>query len=97
MPTYVTLINWTDQGVRNFKDTVDRYEAAQDAMGGIGASFKEIYWTIGPYDIVGVFEADDDEAATAALLAVAGQGNIRTTTLRAFSSDEMRRVIQRAG
>jgi uncharacterized protein with GYD domain len=97
MPTYVTLINWTDQGVKNFKDTVDRYEAAQDAMRASGVSFKDVYWTIGPYDIVATVEAPDDEAATAALLSVAAQGNIRTTTLRAFSADEMRGVIGRAG
>jgi uncharacterized protein with GYD domain len=96
MPSYVTLINWTDQGVKNFKETVDRYEAAQEAMGKAGVSFKEIYWTVGPYDIVGIVEAPDDEAVTAALLSVAGQGNIRTTTLRALSPSEMRSVIEKA-
>jgi uncharacterized protein with GYD domain len=95
MPTFVTLINWTDQGVKNFRDTVDRYEAAQEALGQTGASFKDIYWTIGPYDIVGIVEAPDDETATAALLSVAGQGNVRTTSLRAFSASEMRSVIQK--
>jgi uncharacterized protein with GYD domain len=97
MPTYVTLINWTDQGVSNFKDSLDRYEAARDAMSGLGVSFKDIYWTVGPYDIVGIVEAPDDESATAALLSVAALGNIRTTTLRGFSVDEMRAVIERAG
>jgi uncharacterized protein with GYD domain len=96
MPTYVTLINWTDQGVRSYKDTVDRYEAAQQAVGQTGASFKSIYWTIGPYDIVGILEAPDDETAMAALLAVAGQGNIRTTTLRGFDPAEMKGVIAKA-
>jgi uncharacterized protein with GYD domain len=93
MPTYVTLINWTDQGVKNFKDTVDRYEAAQKTMGEGGASFRDVYWTLGPYDIVSVIDAPDDETAMAALLSVAGEGNIRTTTLRALSADEMRGVI----
>jgi uncharacterized protein with GYD domain len=97
MPSYVTLINWTDQGVRNAKDTVDRYEAAQEAMGQLGVSFRDVYWTIGSYDIVAVVDAPDDETATAALLAIAAQGNIRTTTLRALSADEMRSVIQRMG
>ena len=97
MPSYITLINWTDQGAKNYKDSVDRYEAAQKAMSAAGVSFKEIYWTIGPYDLVGVVEAPDDETATAALLTVAGQGNIRTTTLRAFSAGEMRSVIAKAG
>ena len=97
MPTYVSLLNWTDQGVRNFKDTVDRYEAAQAAMGGSGVSFKDVYWTVGPYDIVSIVEGPDDETATAALLSVAAQGNIRSTTMRAFTTDEMRSVIQKAG
>jgi uncharacterized protein with GYD domain len=93
MPTYVSLINWTDQGVKNFKDTVDRAAQAEEAMGKLGVTFKAIYWTIGSYDIVGIVEADDEESATAALLAVASQGNIRTTTLRAFNRDEMGNVI----
>ena len=97
MPKYVSLLNWTEQGVRSFKDTVDRYEAAQAAMGGSGVSFKDAYWTVGPYDLVTIVEGPDDETATAALLSVAAQGNIRTTTMRAFTADEMRSVIQRAG
>ena len=97
MPTYVTLINWTDQGVKNFKESVDRYESAQEELRAQGISFKDVYWTVGPYDIVGIVEAPDDESATAALLSVAALGNIRTTTLRGFSADEMRAVIERAG
>jgi uncharacterized protein with GYD domain len=97
VPTYIALINWTDQGVRNFKESVDRYEAAQGQMRSIGVEFRTIYWTLGGHDIVAVVEAPDDEALAAGLLAVAGQGNIRTTTLRAFSADEMRSVISKAG
>jgi len=65
MPTYVCLINWTDQGVRSFKDSVDRYEAAKSAVSGLGVSFKDIYWTVGPHDIVSIVEAPDDETARA--------------------------------
>ena len=97
MPTYIALIDWTDQGVRNFKDSVDRYEAAQSQMRSIGVEFQSIYWTLGGHDLVAVMEAPDDEALAAALLAVAGQGNIRTTTLRAFSQAEMKGVISRLG
>ena len=97
MPTYVALLNWTDQGVKNFRESVDRYEAAERAMGQAGVSFREIYWTIGPYDLVGIVEGPDDETVTAAMLSVAGQGNIRTTSLRAFNADEMRGVIAKAG
>ena len=97
MATYIALIDWTDQGVQNFKDSVDRYEAAQSRMQSIGVEFKSIYWTLGAHDIVGVVEAPDDQTLAAGLLAVAGQGNIRTTTLRAFSADEMKGVINKAG
>ena len=93
MPQYVALIDWTDQGVRNFKDTVDRYEAAENAFQELGVNFTNIWWTLGVHDIVATVEAPDDETLAAALLAVAGQGNIRTTTLRAFSREEMRSVI----
>jgi uncharacterized protein with GYD domain len=96
MPTYVALIDWTEQGVRGFKDSVDRYEAASGQLEALGVNFKEIYWTLGSHDIVTIIDAPDDETLAAGLLAVAGQGNIRTTTLRAFTGDEMRSVIGKA-
>jgi uncharacterized protein with GYD domain len=96
MASYITLISWTDQGIKNFKDTIDHYEAAREAMASMGVSFKDVYWTVGAYDIVGIVDAPGDETATAALLAVGGQGNIRTA-VRAFSADEMKSVIARAG
>jgi uncharacterized protein with GYD domain len=96
MATFVTLINWTDQGVKSFGDTVDRAGKAEEVAGKLGATFKDIYWTVGPYDLVTVVEAPDEETATAALLAVAAQGNIRTTTLRAFNSEEMARIVDKA-
>jgi uncharacterized protein with GYD domain len=97
MATYIALIDWTDQGVQNFKDSVERYETAQSQMRSMGVEFTNIYWTLGAHDIVSVVEAPDDQTLAAALLAVAGQGNIRTTTLRAFTADEMRGVISKAG
>jgi uncharacterized protein with GYD domain len=96
MPTYIALIDWTDQGVRNFKDTVDRYEAAQSAFESLGVRFTDVRWTLGTHDIVATVEAPDDETLAAALLSVAGQGNIRTTTLRAFTGEEMRTIIAKA-
>ena len=95
MPTYISLINWTDKGVEAFKETVDRAEAGKQLAGKFGGS--EIYWTIGPYDVVAVSEAPDDESATAFALALASQGNVRTTTLRAFDADEMRGIIAKTG
>lgn len=97
MPTYVSLINWTDQGIRAFKDTVDRAEAGKQLAGSFGGSLKEIYWTIGPYDIVVVSEAPDDETATAFALTLSAQGNVRTTTMRAFDGEEMRAIVAKTG
>jgi uncharacterized protein with GYD domain len=91
------LINWTDQGVKGFKDTVDRYENARAAGSETGVTWRDAHWTLGPYDIVATLDAPDDETLMAALLNVAGLGNIRTTTLRALSADEMRGVIEKAG
>ncbi len=96
MPSYVTLINWTDQGIQNFKESVERYEAAAAALAKLGVTFRAIYWTIGAYDLIAIIEASDEETATAGLLAVAAQGGIRTTTLRAFDAEEMKRVIAKA-
>lgn len=95
MPAYIALIDWTDQGVRDFKDTVDRYEAAQSAFESLDVRFTDVWWTLGTHDIVATVEAPDDETLAAALLSVAAQGNIRTTTLRAFTREEMRTVISK--
>jgi uncharacterized protein with GYD domain len=97
MATYVLLINWTDQGARTFKDTLDREQAFRDMTEGVGGNLKEVYWTIGPYDIVAVAEAPDDETISAVALKAGSQGNIRTATLRAFSRDEVARIIEKAG
>jgi uncharacterized protein with GYD domain len=97
MPAYVALIDWTDQGVRSFKDSVDRYEAAESAFESLGVRFTDVWWTLGSHDIVATIEAPDDETLAAALLSVAAQGNIRTTTLRAFTREEMRTVIDKVG
>lgn len=96
MPSYITLMNWTEQGVKSFKDSVDRAEAAEIALSPVGIRFKDLYWTIGAYDLVATFEAPDEETLAAGLLALAAQGNLRTTTLRAFTAAEMRGVIAKA-
>lgn len=97
MARYVVLFDWTDSGVRTVKETVDRYEAARDRLKDVGVEITDIYWTLGEHDIVGVAEAPDDESLAAGLLTVAGAGNVRTKTLRAFTPDEMRGVIQKVG
>ena len=96
MPRYVVLIDWTEQGVRDYRASVDRYEAASSQLEGMGVRFADIYWTLGGHDLVAVADAPDDETLAAGLLAVASAGNIRTTTLRAFSREEMRAVLAKA-
>jgi uncharacterized protein with GYD domain len=97
MPNYVLLMNWTEQGAKAFKDSVDRAEAARTGLAQRGVTLKDIYWTIGPYDLVCVCEAPDDATASAALLALGAQGNLRTITMRGFTADEFKDVIQKAG
>ena len=97
MPTFVSLINWTDQGVAHFRDTVSRSEDAKRAASGMGGTIKEIYWTVGPYDLVTIAEFPDDASATAFLLALGSAGNVRTTTLRAYSAGEMSQIIAKVG
>jgi uncharacterized protein with GYD domain len=95
--TYITLFKWTDQGIRGVRETVDRAGAAEELVSAFGATFKEFFWTLGEYDIVGVLEAPDDESATAALLAIGANGNARTTTLRAFTRDELTAILEKVG
>jgi uncharacterized protein with GYD domain len=97
MPRYVALMSWTEQGVRAAKDTVRRYEEASAALASMGVTVETIFWTQGHYDIVAVAEAPDDETLAVALLRLAGQGNLRTETMRAFSAEEMSRIAAKLG
>ena len=98
MPTYVTLFNWTDEGIRTVRDTMERVErGAELAEQKYGVSLGQIYWTVGPYDLVSVFEAPDDQSVSAFLLELGSLGNVRTITLRAYDREEMRGIIERLG
>jgi uncharacterized protein with GYD domain len=93
MPTYVVLMNWTDQGAKTADQTVARYDAAKDDLAQQGVTIKDIYWTMGPYDLVTIVEAADDETATKGLMRLTSQGNLRTCSMRAFSADEARSLV----
>jgi uncharacterized protein with GYD domain len=97
MPTYVTLMNWTDQGIRTAKDSVQRRDQADALAEKHGARIEQVYWTVGPYDLVTIIDAPDDESATSMLLELGSAGNLRTTTLRAYERQEMSGIIQRLG
>jgi uncharacterized protein with GYD domain len=96
MPTYVTLVHWTEQGIKNFKDTTSRAQDFVKLVEGWGGSVQELLWTVGEYDIVSVVEFPDDETGTAALLRLGASGNVRTNTMRAFNSEEMAAIVSRA-
>jgi len=93
MPTYIALCNFTDQGIRTVEETTRRAEAVKQAAKKLGVDMRETYWTIGPFDLITVVEAPDDESATAFALSVGAAGNVRTQTLRAFSAEELNRIL----
>ena len=97
MATFVSLANWTDQGVRTFKESTKRADAFARMVKKHGGTVTAIYWTIGAYDVVSVIEAPDDETVAAIALQVAALGNIRTTTMRAFTEKEFTAIVGRTG
>ena len=93
---YIMLIRWTDQGIRNFKDTTRRADAAKSEEERIGGKLT-IYWTFGEYDAVCILEAPHDEAAMEFGLKVGSLGNVRTTTLKAFTEEEIAKIVEKLG
>jgi uncharacterized protein with GYD domain len=97
MPTYVTLVNFTDQGIKNVRDTVRRAEDYRGLVEQHGGQVRQLLWTLGQYDLVVVTDFPDDETATAVVLQTVAAGNVRTTTLKAFDAEQMTAIIQRTG
>lgn len=93
MPTYIVLVHFTDQGIRNVKQTAERAKVLTAAAARLGVKVKETYWTMGAYDAVLTAEAPDDETMTALALSAGALGNIRTETMRAYSADDMNRIL----
>ena len=93
MPTYITLLSWTDQGAKNTKGIPERVLAARQALESIGGRLHGYRMTLGEYDAVVTVEAPDDEAYAKFALNIAAQGNARTTTLKAFSEEESFRIF----
>ncbi len=93
MSAYIILANFTEQGIKNIKETVSRARAADKTAHALGGRFIGVWWTLGQYDLIAVIEAPDDATATRLLLGVAMQGNVRTLTMRAFSEDEMQGIL----
>jgi len=95
MPTFIMLGNFTDQGIKSIKDSVKRSEAVKDMGKKFGVTTKDIYWTMGVYDLVGVFEAPNGESMSAFSLAIGMAGNLRGNTLRAFDKEEMTGILKK--
>jgi uncharacterized protein with GYD domain len=93
MPTYMSLINFTDQGIRNIKDSPKRLDATRKALKKLGGELKAFYMTQGNYDGVLIFDVPDETTLTTFLLSTGSAGNVRTTTLRAFTEEEYRQQI----
>ena len=93
MPTFVTLDNWTDEGIRNIKDSPKRRQAFEDRIISMGGKVKDAYLVMGEYDLVVVTEVPNDETAAKMALGTAMQGNVRTMTMRAFGREEMDKIV----
>jgi uncharacterized protein with GYD domain len=93
MSTYILLGNFTDQGIRNIKDTAKRAEALKGLAKKVGTTVKETYWTLGQYDTVAIFDAPDDEAMTSLALSIGALGNVHTQVLRAFNAGEIGPIV----
>ena len=94
MPTYITLLHFTEQGITDIKQSPARIDAARQAIQAAGGELKAWYLTMGQYDAVAIAEAPDAEAVAKIALATGAQGNVRTETLRAFTEDEFRKIVE---
>lgn len=95
MAAYIALVNFTDQGIRNIKQTTERAKALSAAAGKLGVKVKDTYWTMGAYDAVLIADAPNDEAITALALSAGLLGNIRTQTMRAYTAEEMNKILSK--
>ena len=92
-PTYISLVKFTEKGIQNAKQTTQRLDAWAAKVQSMGVTIKQMYWTLGEYDQVCIFEAPDDETAASMLLAANMLGNIRSQTMRAFTAAEMDKIL----
>ncbi len=94
MSTYIMLANYTDQGIRNIKESPKRADAARDLARSCGAAMKDLYLTLGAYDLVVTVEAPDDATMARFALKIGSLGNVRSTTLKAFTEQEFRNIVE---
>src|SRR5438132_3512598 len=97
MPTYLSLLNWTDQGIRNIKDSPKRLEALKKTLKDMGGEMKAFYMLQGAYDLALISELPNDEALAKLVLKIGAAGNVRTTTMRAYPEGEYRKIMGELG
>ena len=97
MATYLALGNFTNKGISSIKETTKRADAVKEMASEFGVRMSDIYWTLGQYDLVTLWEAPDDASMTAFGLAIAAAGNVRMQTMKAFSKNEMNEIIGKMG
>jgi uncharacterized protein with GYD domain len=97
MATYITTVKFTPQGIGAISDTTRRSAAFKSAAKKMGVKVTDVYWTLGPFDGVIIFDAPDDKAATAAMLNLSARGNVQTSTSRAFDAGEMEKIVGMLG
>ena len=95
MARYVVLANFSEQGIKSVKDTATRAQAFRDSAKRMGVTVKEIFWTLGRYDVVATLEGPDDETVTALMLKFGSLGNLKSETLRAFSEAEIGSMLKK--
>jgi uncharacterized protein with GYD domain len=95
MATFISLVNLTEQGVKDCKASPDRAAKFKTMAEKVGVKVKDIYWTMGAHDVVIIMEAAEDEAAVAAMLGLASLGNVKTQTLRAFNAEQMKKIVSK--
>jgi uncharacterized protein with GYD domain len=93
MAKYIALVDWTEQGIKGVKDSPKRLDAARALAKKFGCEMQDFYMTIGAHDMVAIMEAPDDEAMAKFALTLGSSGNVRTTTLKAFSEDAYRKIV----
>ena len=93
MPTYITLVNYTQKGIENIKESPARLDKVKQAMKAAGGKFKAFYLTLGHYDMVVISEAPNDEAYATTMLAIGAAGAVRSETLKAFTEEEYKKII----
>jgi len=97
MARFVVLMDFTEQGIKSVKESPKRVAAARTAFKAKGMEIEQVYWTLGTHDLVAIVSAADGLDFAAMLLELGGQGNIRTTTLRAFDEAEFGQVLAKIG